>query len=153
MTAQTPHLNLSASGAVAKIIGDQYTGSEITAFFCKPGFPEIDFDGSTKWRFVFSTFEKLQNTSYRDTNIAHAVFEQLREVALCTGISPDKSIHNTLVPAYHAHVITQDNNLKGFELICKSAYNGEHRSTHFFPVQNGPKNEGATVVTTSLSAL
>lgn len=70
MGVPIPHLSLSALETIAKIIGDRYTGSEITVFFRKVGFPQIIHDGSTKWRFVFSALESLQREPYGDANIA-----------------------------------------------------------------------------------
>lgn len=70
MSAQIPRLNKSALEETAKIIGERYTGSEITAFFHKAGFTQIDFDGSTKWRFVFSMLEQIQSAPAGDANIA-----------------------------------------------------------------------------------
>lgn len=51
---------LVALKEIAKIIGDYKTGSEITDLFKRAGFPEIMHDGTTKWRFLYSTFEELQ---------------------------------------------------------------------------------------------
>lgn len=52
---------LSALKRFAEIIGDSFTGSEITDLFRKTGLPEIGHDGGTKWRFLYSTFENLQD--------------------------------------------------------------------------------------------
>ena len=70
MSVTAPHLNLSALEAIAKIIGDRYTGPEITAFFRKAGFPQVSHDGSTKWRFTLVALENLQREIYGDANIA-----------------------------------------------------------------------------------
>jgi hypothetical protein len=51
---------VSALEALSKIIGDAFTGTEITALFRKTGFSSIIHDGSTKWRFVSTTLEQLQ---------------------------------------------------------------------------------------------
>ncbi len=64
---------LSALEQIAKIIGARYTGSEITEFFRKSGFPYIRHDGSTKWRFVYSTLEKIQSDVYGPYNIAKII--------------------------------------------------------------------------------
>ena len=45
---------------LAQIIGDHYTGSQITSLFNRSGYPEIVHDGGTKWRFVAATFDALQ---------------------------------------------------------------------------------------------
>lgn len=49
---------------LAKLIGDYNTGSQITGLFKKAGFPEIVHDDNTKWRFVYDTFEKMQEEKY-----------------------------------------------------------------------------------------
>ena len=54
---------LNALEALSKIIGETYTGSEITRLFKKAGFPEIVHDGNTKWKFVCETFENMQEES------------------------------------------------------------------------------------------
>lgn len=64
---------LSALEALAKIIGDNYTGSEISELFRKAGFPEITHDGGTKWRFVYSSFEEMQKRTYGTFNIAKLI--------------------------------------------------------------------------------
>ena len=46
---------------IAKIIAERYTGSEITDFFCKAGFPQVQHNGSTKWRFVYEGLQALQS--------------------------------------------------------------------------------------------
>ena len=68
--------SLSALERIAKIIGDRYTGSEITEFFRKAGFPQIRHDGTTKWRFVYSALEEIQNAKYGPYQVAR-VIEQL----------------------------------------------------------------------------
>ena len=69
---------LSALEALAKIIGDHYTGSEITEFFRKAGFPEFVHDGGTKWRFVYASLETLQKQKYGPVNIIK-IIEQLSD--------------------------------------------------------------------------
>lgn len=102
MPEQIPHLNPSALEAVAKIVGDRYSGSEITAFFRKAGFPEIEFDTSTKWRFVFSALEKIQNDPYGDANIAKVL------VALC---NPQEFFGE---PEAHAHIVERIDEIVSF---------------------------------------
>jgi len=68
--------SLSALERVAKIIADSYSGSQITEFFRKAGFPAIRHDGSTKWRFVYNAMEQLQAHTYGPYNVAK-VIEQL----------------------------------------------------------------------------
>lgn len=64
---------LSALETISKIIGDSYTGTEITEFFKKAGFPEIQHDGSTKWRFVYAALQELQKQKYGSINIARII--------------------------------------------------------------------------------
>lgn len=45
---------------LAQIIGDHYTGSEITRLFNRSGYSEIVHNGGTKWRFVATAFDTLQ---------------------------------------------------------------------------------------------
>jgi uncharacterized protein (TIGR02391 family) len=70
LSTQIPQLNRSALEEVSKNIGDRYTGTEITAFFHKAGFANVSFDGSTKWRFVFSVLEQIQSGSSGNVHIA-----------------------------------------------------------------------------------
>lgn len=60
MSAKLEPFRLEALEELAQIIGDHYTGSEITALFKRSGYPEVAHDGGTKWRFVHATFERLQ---------------------------------------------------------------------------------------------
>lgn len=55
---------LPALERISKIVGDYFTGFEITGLFKKSGYPEIVHDGSTKWRFLCSTFENLQKRKF-----------------------------------------------------------------------------------------
>lgn len=57
---QISPFSLSALEALSKIIGDRYTGTEISELFNKAGFPDIVHDSSTKWRFVYATFQDFQ---------------------------------------------------------------------------------------------
>jgi len=51
---------LPALERLAKIIGDAYTGTEITDLFRKADFPTIRHGGGTKWRFLYDEFERMQ---------------------------------------------------------------------------------------------
>ena len=51
---------LSALERIATIIGNRYSGSGITEFFKKAGLPYIQHDGTTKWRFVYTALQELQ---------------------------------------------------------------------------------------------
>jgi uncharacterized protein (TIGR02391 family) len=70
---QIKPFSLSALERIAKIIGERYTGSEITELFRKAGFPHIQHDGSTKWRFVYAALEELQKQSYGPYNVAKVI--------------------------------------------------------------------------------
>ncbi|NMB97459.1 MAG: TIGR02391 family protein [Clostridiaceae bacterium] len=63
----------SALEQISKIIGDRYTGSEITSFFEKCGFPEYVHDGATKWRFVKRVLHQIQNSTYGSYNIVKII--------------------------------------------------------------------------------
>lgn len=65
--------SLSALEQIAKIIGNRYTGSEITEFFRKSGFPNIHHDGTTKWRFVYNELEHIQNNDQGHYQIAKII--------------------------------------------------------------------------------
>ncbi len=68
--------SLSALEQIAKIMGDRYTGTEITEFFRKAGFPEIRHDGGTKWRFVYAALEAIQARRHGPYQVA-AIIERL----------------------------------------------------------------------------
>lgn len=65
--------NLSALEKLAKIIGERYSGSEITELFRKAGFPNVHHDGSTKWKFVYASLEELQKQAYGPYNVAKVI--------------------------------------------------------------------------------
>ena len=60
---------LPAIEQISKIIGDYFTGYEITGLFKKSGHPEIAHDGGTKWRFLASIFEDSQKNESGKTLI------------------------------------------------------------------------------------
>jgi uncharacterized protein (TIGR02391 family) len=60
MTTTLETLRPEALETLAQVIGDYFSGSEITRLFNRSGYPEIVHDGGTKWRFVSATFESLQ---------------------------------------------------------------------------------------------
>lgn len=68
-TMEIEPFKLPALEALAKIIGDRYTGSEISEMFRKAGFPEITHDGGTKWRFVYASLEAMQKQKYGSVNV------------------------------------------------------------------------------------
>ena len=45
---------------LAQVVGDHYSGSDITRLFQRSGYQDIAHDGRTKWRFVAEAFEQLQ---------------------------------------------------------------------------------------------
>jgi len=51
----------SALERLSIIIGDRYTGTEITSFFHKIGYIKIQHDGTTKWRFVYEHLRYIQS--------------------------------------------------------------------------------------------
>lgn len=52
--------HLSVLERLAKIIGNAYTGTEITDLLRRAGFETIRHDSGTKWRFLYSAFEDMQ---------------------------------------------------------------------------------------------
>jgi uncharacterized protein (TIGR02391 family) len=97
-----PHFSLSALERIATIIGDRYTGSEITSFFRKAGFPEIRHDGTTKWRFVYSKLEEMQKGQYGPYQIAKII------ESLC---NPEEYFGQAEV---HRKMVDQINEILGF---------------------------------------
>lgn len=93
---------LSALESIAKIIGDRYTGTEITEFFRKAGFPEITHNGGTKWRFVYTSLEELQKQKYGPENVVKIIQQ------LC---DPQEYFSN---PELHNLVCKQVNNILQF---------------------------------------
>ncbi|MCP2240241.1 TIGR02391 family protein [Thermoanaerobacterium thermosaccharolyticum] len=74
MNLDTEKFSPSALEQISKIIGNRYTGSQITIFFEKCGFPQYAHDGvSTKWRFVNNVLHQLQNSAYGSYNILKIV--------------------------------------------------------------------------------
>jgi uncharacterized protein (TIGR02391 family) len=63
---------------LAQIIGDNYSGTEITRLFRRAGFPQIVHDGTTKWRFVDRALNDLQT---RSGNRPHSTIKVIE--ALC----------------------------------------------------------------------
>lgn len=51
----------SALERLSIIIGDRYSGTEITSFFHKIGYVNIQHDGTTKWRFVYEHLKHIQS--------------------------------------------------------------------------------------------
>jgi len=94
--------SLSALERIAKTIGEMYSGSEITRFFQRAGFPDIRHDGSTKWRFVYDALEQLQGRKFGPYNIAK-VIEQL--------CNPEEYFGSAEA---HKEVVDQVNEILGF---------------------------------------
>lgn len=93
---------LSALEELSKIIAGRYTGSEVTLLFRKAGFPNIRHDGSTKWRFVYGTLEKMQKDTYGPYNIAKII------EALC---NPQEFFGQA---DYHEHILEKVNEILSF---------------------------------------
>lgn len=60
MSSDFEPFRLEALETLAQIIGDNYSGSEITRLFHRSGYSDITHDGGTKWRFVAANFDVLQ---------------------------------------------------------------------------------------------
>ncbi len=65
--------DLSALEKLAKIIGERYSGSEITELFRKAGFPNVQHDRSTKWKFVYASLEELQKQANGPYNVVKVI--------------------------------------------------------------------------------
>jgi REase_DpnII-MboI len=59
----------------AHIIAESYTGSGITRFFERAGFPEFWHDGRTKWEFVYEAMQEIQGRESGPSKIV-GVIEQ-----------------------------------------------------------------------------
>lgn len=105
--------SLSALEHLAKIIGNCYSGSKITDFFRKAGFPHIRHDGTTKWRFVYSALEQIQNDSYGPHQIAK-IIEQL--------CNPQEFFGNA---EGHKHVLNEVNEILSFYGFIVDSGNGK----------------------------
>lgn len=53
-------LQPEALETLAQIIGEGFTGGEITRLFARSGYPSVVHDSTTKWRFVADQFQQLQ---------------------------------------------------------------------------------------------
>jgi uncharacterized protein (TIGR02391 family) len=93
---------LSALETLAKIIGERYSGSEISEFFRKAGFQEISHDGGTKWRFVYATLEAIQKKPYGTHNV----------VKLIQQLCDPQEYFST--PDKHIEICRQVNNILSF---------------------------------------
>lgn len=60
MSKDLPPFRVEALETLAQVIGDHYTGSQITRLFQRSGYSHIVHDGGTKWRFVSAAFDQLQ---------------------------------------------------------------------------------------------
>jgi uncharacterized protein (TIGR02391 family) len=99
---QLEPFSLSALERIAIIIGSRYTGTEITEFFRKAGFPSIRHDGTTKWRFVYAALQELQAQPQGQYKVAKIV-EQLSDPQEYFGQSD-----------YHQQIIEQLNEVLAF---------------------------------------
>lgn len=105
--------SLSALERIAKIIGDRYSGSEITGFFRKAGFPQVCHDGTTKWRFVYSALEQIQSESYGPYQIAKIIQQ------LC---SPEEYFGNA---EGHRQIIDEVNEILSFYNLAVNIKDGK----------------------------
>jgi len=105
--------SLSALERIAKIIGDRYTGSEITEFFRKASFPKIRHDGTTKWRFVYSALELIQNDTYGPYQIVKIIQQ------LC---DPQEYFGNA---EGHKQIVNEINEILSFYGLVLNAGNGK----------------------------
>lgn len=105
--------SLSALERIAKIIGDRYTGSEVTEFFRKAGFPQIRHDGTTKWRFVYSAMEQIQSSTYGPYQIAKIVQQ------LC---DPQEYFGNA---EGHGQIVNEMNEILSFYGLTVNAKDGK----------------------------
>ena len=76
-TASLSPLTGEALERLAQVIGDHFTGSEITRLFHRAGHTHIAHDGGTKWRFVAFAFEGLQ----RRDGAPHGVLSVVKRAA------------------------------------------------------------------------
>lgn len=93
---------LPALERLSQIIGDLYTGSQITDLFRKAGIEGIGHDGGTKWRFLYRTFEEMQKKQYG----THNVLKFLE--AVC---DPQQYFGS---PNAHKHILDQINEVLNF---------------------------------------
>lgn len=61
MSKDLPPFRVEALETLAQVIGDYYTGSQITRLFQRSGYSDIVHDGGTKWRFVSAALDQLQS--------------------------------------------------------------------------------------------
>ncbi len=105
--------SLSALERIAKIIGDRYTGSEITEYFRKAGFQQIRHDGTTKWRFVYSALEQIQSTPNGPYHIAKLIQQ------LC---DPQEYFGNA---EGHRKIVNEVNEILNFYELAVNTTNGK----------------------------
>lgn len=77
MSTNLQPLRDEAIEALAQIVGDNYTGPEITRLFRRAGFPQIAHDGDTKWRFVAAVFQEMQTNAGSRPNPVLKVIETM----------------------------------------------------------------------------
>jgi uncharacterized protein (TIGR02391 family) len=100
MTHKLDPFQLPALEQLSKII-DVHSGTEITDLFRKAGIEGISHDGSTKWRFLYRTFEELQKK-----HGAHEILKFLQTVC-----NPQEYFDN---PNMHRHILDQINDVLSF---------------------------------------
>ena len=105
--------SLSALECFAKIISRRYTGSGVTEFFRKTGFPQIRHDGTTKWRFVYNALEQLQADAYGPYRITK-VIEQL--------CNPQEYFGNA---EHYKQIVSEANEILSFYGLAVNDKNGK----------------------------
>ncbi|MFN8545543.1 MAG: TIGR02391 family protein [Candidatus Binatia bacterium] len=75
MAERLDALRPEAIETLAQIVGENYTGSEITRLFARGGSPEFVHGNETKWRFVAAAFDELQR---RGGGQPHAVLQIIK---------------------------------------------------------------------------
>jgi uncharacterized protein (TIGR02391 family) len=110
---QIKPFSLSALERIAEIIGDRYTGSGITEFFRKAGFPQIRHDGTTKWRFVYGALEQIQSSTHGPYQIA-AIIQQLCD--------PQEYFGNAET---HRQIVNEVNEILSFYALAVNAKDGK----------------------------
>lgn len=78
MSLELQPFRLEAIDNLAQVVGDNYSGTEITRLFRRAGFPSITHDGATKWRFVAQQLGHLQQAS---SNKPHPILQVIE--AMC----------------------------------------------------------------------
>ena len=112
---------------VAKLVAETRTGSEITEFFRVAGYPHIQHDGSTKWRFVCAALQELSASEGGPRHVAR-IIEKLAD--------PKQYIGN---PQVHGRVLEEVNRALFFDRL---ALDEENRIAAAEPGSEPPRPVG-----------